>query len=144
MKMTDQKIKLDASKSRFAKKSEEDKATKAQFEEEISEHQKAQLDIIKKISELSKQFIGFIKDKTLNENKGPILLDLEKTVPKELSEISLHIDNDETTDQICLGSNGLILLLLKSNLIQRDIINELSHKVSKLEEKLSSKDESVG
>lgn len=142
--MTEQKLKLDVSKSRFAKKNEEDKASKAQFEGEVSEYQQAQKDILNKITELAIQFNGFIKDKTLKENKGPILLALEQTVPKELSEISLHIDNDETTDQICLGSNGLILLLLKSSLIQRDIINELSYKVSKLETKLSSQDKTDG
>ena len=136
--MTDPKLKIDNSKSRFAKKSEETKNTQAQFEGEISEYQKEQNVILKKVTDLTKQFVGFIKDKTLNENKGPILLDLEKTTPKELSEISLKIDNDEATDQICLGSNGLILLLLRISLIQRDIVNELSYKVSNLEKQLSS------
>ena len=136
--MTESKLKLDNAKSRFGKKSEENKANKANFENEVSEIQGEQAVIVKKITDLTSQFVGFIKDKTLNENKGPILLGLEKSIPKELSEISLQIDNDESTEQICLGSNGLILLLLRATLIQRDIINELSYKVSKLENKLSS------
>lgn len=131
--MTDSKLKLDNSKSRFGKKNDDAKINKSKFESEVSEHQTFQNEIVKKITALTGQFVGFIKDKTLNENKGPIQLDLEKTIPKELSEISLQIDNDETTDQICLGSNGLILLLLRISLIQRDIINELAYKVSNLE-----------
>lgn len=143
--MTDSQLKIDNSKSRFGKKSEENKASKDQFDTEVSEYQKEQAAILTKIVELATQFNGFIKDKTLNENKGPILLELEKSIPKELSEISLQIDNDETTDQICLGSNGLILLLLRTNLIQRDIINELSFKVSKLEKRFpSSENENDG
>jgi hypothetical protein len=136
--MNDSKLKLDNSKSRFHKKNDDTKANKAKFESEISEHQSEQSVIVKKIIDLTSQFVGFIKDKTLNENKGPIQLGLEKSIPKELSEISLEIDNDETTNQICLGSNGLILLLLRTSLIQRDIINELAYKVSNLETRISS------
>lgn len=136
--MTEPKSKLDPSKSRFAKKIDENKPTQEQFEGEVSEYQKEQAIMQQKITGLAKQFIDFIKDKTLNENKGPILLDMEKTVPKQLSEVSLKIDNDETTQEICLGSNGLILLLLKTSLIQRDIINELSFRVSKLEKLVES------
>jgi hypothetical protein len=136
--MIDSKLKLDNSKSRFGKKNEENKANKEQFEADVSEHQQAQTAIMKKVADLAKQYVGFVKDTTLVENKGPILLQLEGSVPKELSEISLLIDNDETTEQISLGSNSLILLLLKTTLIQRDIINQLSYKVSKLEKQSSS------
>ncbi len=136
--MIDSKLKLDNTKSRFGKKSEENKTNKEQFEVEVSEHQQAQTAIKQKIADLAKQYVGFVKDFTLNENKGPILLQLEGSVPMELSQISLAIDNDETTEQICLGSNGLILLLLKTTLMQRDMISQLSYKISKLEKQSSS------
>src|SRR5579872_7010644 len=104
--MIDSKVKLDPSKSRFAKKSEEIKANKEQFEEDVSEHQEQQVAIMKQVAELSKQYVGFIKDTTLNENKGPILVQLEGSVPYDLSLISLKIDNDETIQDICIGTNA--------------------------------------
>jgi len=68
----------------------------------------------------------------------PIQKDLESDVARQIVDISLALNNDQTKPE-GIGSAGCIMLLLRSVLIQRDIINELSYKVSVMEKQASSK-----
>ncbi len=134
--MPENKIKLDNNKSRFAKKSEEKKQNETNFEGEVSNYQAQQSIIIKKVADLTSTFMGMIKDSTLKENKGPIQLDLEQQICKDLTELSLELNQDETQPE-GIGSAGMTLLLLKIVMVQRDKINELGYKISKLEKSSS-------
>ena len=126
-------IKLDNKRSRFA-----NKVGGEEFEKKATEHFENDEEIKKKAFQLSSQFVSFIKDKTLPENKGPIQKDLESDVARQIVDISLALNNDQTKPE-GIGSAGCIMLLLRSVLIQRDIINELSYKVSIMEKQASSK-----
>jgi hypothetical protein len=132
MKMSENKVKLDPSRSRFVKKSEEKKQIEANFNEQVSEHQEQQSALVKKTAELTLQFNQFIKDSTLKENKGPIQLEMEKQICKDIVTLSLELNQDQTQAE-GIGSAGVNLLLLKIVMYQRDKINELGYKLSKLE-----------
>lgn len=134
--MSENKVKLDNSKSRFAKKAEEKKQINANFEGQVEEYQIQQAAIVKKAADLTSTFMGLIKDSTLKENKGPIQLDLEQQICKDLTELSLELNQDQTQPE-GIGSAGMTLLLLKIVMYQRDKINELGYKISKLEKSSS-------
>ncbi len=89
--------------------------------------------------ELSRTYMGFIKNKIVKENKSPIEEDLEKETVQKLIQISMQLNNDDTQPE-GIGSLGLINLLFRSVLAQRDIINNLEYKYVQLERQLSSKD----
>lgn len=123
-------IKLDQNKSRFSK-SPEQKPSQEQFNRDVHEYKKKDLDIKSKISDLSSKYKMIIVDKTVTENKSPIQKDLELSVISELANFGLELDNNENQPE-GIGSIGLCNLLLHVNLSQRDIINNLSYKVSVL------------
>lgn len=132
-------IKLDNSKSRFASKSGEKKVSAENLYNNVSEYKENEREIAKIIIELSRTYIGFIKNKTVRENKSPIEDDLEKETVQKLIQISMELNNDDTQPE-GIGSLGLINLLFRSVLAQRDIINNLEYKYVQLERQLSSKD----
>lgn len=129
--MTEPKVKLDNTRSRFAKKAEEKKQNEAVFNEKIEEHQSREKFYFSKVSELTKQINELVKDSTLKINKGPIQLDMEQQIIKDMISLSVQINQDQTQDE-GMGSSGVNLLLLKIVLYQRDKINELDYKLSKL------------
>lgn len=132
----DQKVKLDNSKSRFAKKAEEKKQIEANFDGQVSDFQEQQAAIIKKSGDLTSRFMQVIKDSTLKENKGPIQIEMEQQICRDLTDLSLELNQDQTQPE-GIGSAGMTLLLLKIVMMQRDQLNECRFKISKLE-KLSS------
>lgn len=135
--MPENKVKLDNSNSRFAKKAEEKKQIEVNFEGQVEDYQIQQQKLVKQAMDLTNKFNEFIKDSTLKENKGPIQLDLEKQICKDIVDLSLVLNADETQAE-GIGSAGVNLLLLKIVMYQRDKINELGYKISKLEKSSST------
>ena len=89
--------------------------------------------------ELSGQFKNMILDKVLPENKTSISKDIENEVLNKLVQIASEMNADATQPE-GFGSITLNMLLMKMMLIQRDSINTLLFKVSKLEsEKIEKK-----
>jgi hypothetical protein len=82
--------------------------------------------------ELSGKYKAIIEDRMLSQNKTVISKDLEKEVLDKLIAVASEM-NDDNTQPESLGATALAMLLMKMNLIQRDIINELGYKVDKLE-----------
>lgn len=130
-------IKLDAKKSRFNKQLIEKNARKQSLKDKVEDIQEKNNSIEVKAFELSSQYVSFLYDKTLNENKSPIKIDFEKEIINNLSELALNLNNDESKPE-GIGSVGLNTLLLKCLLKQRDIINELSYEVHNLKKILKS------
>lgn len=91
----------------------------------------------KEIYELSKSFIGMMKDKTLADNKGPIAQNIERDVIKQLIEVGTALNNDEDQDEGA-GSIGLVTLLMRALLAQRNRINELEFKLDKFEKTIGT------
>jgi hypothetical protein len=113
----------------------ERKQNKEAFEKKAADHFENDQDLKNKIFNLSNQFTTFVKDKTLSQNKSPIQLDIEKDVSRQIVDIGLQLNNDESKPE-GIGSAGCIMLLLRCTLAQRDIINELGYKINFLEKKI--------
>ena len=132
-------IKLDNSKSRFASKNVEKNISAEELHGKISEFREHEKEIAKEIMEQSRNFMGFIKNKVVRENKSPIEDDLEKETIRKLIQLSMELNNDDTQPE-GIGSLGLCNLLFRAVVAQRDIINNLEYKYFQLERQLSSKD----
>jgi hypothetical protein len=139
--MIEKKVKLDNGNSRFAKKAEEKKKTEAEFNGQITEYQEQKAELLKRTAESTTKFFELIKDTRLKENKGVINLEMEKQICRDVIDLSLILNQDQSEAE-GIGSAGVNLMLLKVVLSQRDKINELAYKISKLE-KTSSPAENV-
>lgn len=129
------KTKLDPKKSRFHRKNIEEKEAVERLEEKVKEHQKEEQELIQEIHTHSSNFMKFIKDKTIKENKSPIEASVEAETVQGLVKLALKLNNDQTQPE-GIGSVGVITLLLKAVLAQRDIISSLEFKVSQLEKQI--------
>jgi len=81
--------------------------------------------------DLATRYKSMILDSTLSENKTSKSKDEEKFVCENLVNLASKMNNDEN-QEMCVGSVGLISLLLKMLLLQRDEINDLKYKSSNL------------
>ncbi len=129
-------VKLDASKSRFASKANDKQTSSGNLHDQVSEFKEHEKQVAQEIMSLSRTYMGFIKNKTVRENKSPIEDDLEKETVQKLIQISMELNNDDTQPE-GIGSLGLINLLFRSVLAQRDIINNLEYRYELLNRKLS-------
>lgn len=121
-------------KSRFAQ--EEPKKTSVDFDHKVAESRQQDIDIKNKISDLSTKYKNIIKDRTLEENKGPPHKEFEKEVIRQLCEVGLMLNNDSSQPE-GIGSIGLTNLLLNIILLQRNNYNLLAYKISKIEAAIS-------
>jgi len=85
----------------------------------------------KRTIELASQFLSVLRDKTLSNNKSELSKNIEKDICAQLVNLSLEINSDDTETE-GMGSVAIINLLLKTTLIQRDLLNELDYKVATL------------
>lgn len=120
-------------KSKYSSQKDSKEAFQKAAELKFEDEQELKSHIFK----LSNQFMSFIKDKTLLENKSPIQTDLEADIPRQIVELGLKLDNDETKAE-GIGSAGSIMLILRCLLTQRNNINELGFKVENLEKEIHS------
>lgn len=118
---------------------EEKKQQREEFEKQADVAFAQIEDYKKRAWDLSVKYKSFIQDKTLPENRGPLGESLEKEVLENLIQLASEMNEDETQEQ-AVGSTALCMLLLKCLLLQRDIVNQLSFKVDKLEKLLKSND----
>jgi len=124
-------------KSRFAKDDDAPvKKTAIDFDKEVINHQKNENDIRQRVMELSGKFKSTLKDRTLEENKGPIKKDYESELINQLCDVGLRMNNDQSQPE-GLGSIGLNNLLFRAILIQRDTINDLAYQVVQMKKVLS-------
>ena len=124
-------VKLSGKKSIFSETNKV-KKTVADFDQEVNNYKKNDLETKNKIMKLVTSYVSLIKDQKLEENKSNIDADNESDIINELKDMALQLDNDQSKPE-GVGSVGLAGMLLKVNLLQRDKINELSYKLNKLE-----------
>lgn len=84
-----------------------------------------------KMQELLMKYSQFLKDKTLQGNKGVLAKQLEIDVLRELISLANEINQDENEDQ-AMGAMALIAPMLKIFLTYRDRINELEYKLEQI------------
>ena len=124
-------VKISGKKSKFSSK----KVDKEEFERRAAVTYENDQEVKNKAFKLSSQFMTMLKDKTLGENKSPIQKDLEGDISRQIVEIAMALNNDESKPE-GIGSAGSCMLLFRCVLVQRDVINELSWKVKGLENKV--------
>lgn len=79
--------------------------------------------------DLGIQFLNLIKDKNLQQNKGPIQKSLEREVCNKLHSYVERVNNDDQHPQNDMGSASVITLLLAVTLKLRDRCNETEFKL---------------
>jgi len=126
--------KLSNDKSIFGQKSQSPSESKAIFEKKVVDYQVNEQELAKKIAEASKQYFLAVKDRTLKANRSLSKDENEKMIIKSLIDICNTLNTD-TSQPEGTGSTGLINLILRVCLEQRDIINDLSYKIYQLENK---------
>jgi hypothetical protein len=132
------KLKLNQSKSRFSKPNEDNLSKK--LEDKVGEIQNRDQKLIKDALEFSTRYMSLIKNKTLKSNKGPIEQDLETEIVKGLIQIAMDLNNDDSKPE-GIGSAGVLTLLLRSVLAQRDIINNLEYELVQLKRRIKPSSE---
>ena len=108
--------------------------SKDEFERQANDQFDKIQDYKQQIWDLSVKYKSFIESKVLPENKGPMVMDLEKEILEKLIIIAGTMNMDQTQDEGS-GNTTLCMLLMKCMLIQRDIIIKLSYKVDALQAK---------
>ena len=110
--------------------------SKIPFEKRAEEANDQNENYKRKAYELGKSFLKLIEDKTLVNNKSPMAKDIERETMLEVIKLGMDMNADENQPE-SMGSIGVITLILKGIVIQRDKINSLEYKVLDLERKLA-------
>lgn len=129
-------LKIGNERSSVAKAVEEKKKIEKQFEESAKELITDMQDSSKKMFELSKNLISFLKSSVLEENKSPLVEEVERSNRVEITKLALEIDNDDSNETLNLGSMATIQVIFKGLFILRDRLNEGLFKQSKLEKQV--------
>jgi hypothetical protein len=87
--------------------------------------------------ELSVKMKAIMEDTVLVENKSIISKDLEKETATKLIMLANEMDEDESQPNV-EGTRGIVMLLIRCMMIQRDSINSLAHKVFTLEQQIKT------
>lgn len=133
-------LKINNSNSIFSKKED---ITQSDFEKKIGDIESKSSKYSERAAQLSVSFRKILDDKTLSKNKNVFQTDIEKQTLESLIQLSMEMNEDEN-EREAIGATGLIALLLKSILIQRDRINTLEYNASQLENKLLNIEKTIG
>lgn len=106
------------------------------FEQRATDAFRREGDFKQKAYDLGKAFVKLLDDKVLPQNKSPMNKDLEKEALQNLVQLGMDMNDDEAQPMDGMGSIGLITLLMKGMVMQRDRMNELEYKLERSEKKL--------
>lgn len=87
-------------------------------------------------ADLTLKFKKVLEDRTLSTNKTSFSSDAERELISNLAQLGIDMNNDEHEEKDGMGGIGLIILLLRTVLIQRDKINTLDYALNQVEKKL--------
>lgn len=120
-------VKLDNKNSRFTPKNQDKKEFEVKATETFNNIQsRAELAM-----QLTADLMKLIEDKVLPANKSSIDHSLEKEVLSRMIALTMELNNDPNEPE-GVGSVGILVILMKAILKQRDKINLLSYEVSQL------------
>lgn len=111
------------------------KPSKEEFVKKASEVNETLNAYTARAGELASKFKKVLEDKNLAHNKSIFAIDSERELLANLIQLAIDMNTDEH-EQEGMGAVGLITLLLRSVLIQRDRINLLEYQLSHLEKKI--------
>lgn len=126
-------LKLNNANSMFANNPK--KPSKQEFEQKIQESKERNQDYKERAMALAISFRKILDDKTVPQNKNDFNTEIEREILTNLTNLALDMNTDEQEDE-GMGSLGLIALLFRCMLIQRDKINILDYAVNQLESKI--------
>lgn len=130
-------LKLQNSNSMFANVVK--KPTQQELHNNVQQMQEKSQGYKERAADLALQFRKMLDDKTLLQNKNVFLIDLEREVLLKIAHLTSEMNLDEEEDDGSgVGSIGMITLLLRCLLIQRDKINELDYSLNQLNLKLKN------
>ena len=101
------------------------------FDQKIRDYKKNENEIFGLVAELSLEYIKAVQDKTISANKTAVDKDKESATVDKLIKLAMALNNDENLDE-GYGSIGLIVILMKALLHQRNSINDLRYEVFQL------------
>jgi len=125
-------LKINNDKSIFIKKND---VSQQDFEKNISDMQGKSAEYALRAAELSSNFRKILDDKSLVKNKNVFQLDVERDILESLIKLCIEMNEDENEKE-SMGATGLVALLLKACLIQRDRINNLDFNYVQLESRI--------
>lgn len=111
--------------------------TQQEFQQKVQQTQEKLVGYNKRAAELYIQFQRAMSDKTLPQNRNVFSIDTEREMLQNLLQLAAEI-NEDPNEQESGGSLTLVILLLKTALLQRDRINELEYAVVSLQKKIDS------
>lgn len=128
-------LKIDNANSMFANMPK--KPSQQDFERKVQESQKRSRDYKERAAELALNFKKMLDDKTVPQNKPIFANELERDTLGKFAQLAIDMNLDDQEEE-GMGSVGLITLLFRCLLIQRDKINVLDYSVNQLEKQLKS------
>lgn len=127
-KLQTKKVKLDASKSMFAKKAK----TQESFQQRAVETSDKLQNHLAEAFDLGKQYRDLLEDKTIPENKKFLDESREKEIIGQLISYAIKVNIDEDEHE-GMGSVALLTLMMKCVLKMRDRYNDIEYKYHMLE-----------
>lgn len=122
-------------KRSFVSNSEAAREADARFDKEMKEAAESSKILSSKIAKAADNYLSIISRKVITENKSQAQIEEEREVINNLVELVMQANMDPT-QPIGTGSVGVISLMLKLLLLQRDKINDLSYNCFKMKELL--------
>lgn len=110
------------------------KPTPAEFDKKVKKIQETGNSYKLKAAELASKFNKAMKEKILTQNKNVFQNEIENELLSDMIQFSIDLNNDPSEPVEGMGSVSLITLLLRACFFQRDKINNLEFRISKLEE----------
>jgi hypothetical protein len=130
-------LKLSNKKSVFSEKRE----IRERFHEAVDAAQEKHHDGVHRALELGQKFNKIFNDKTLPDNKGPMVKSLEKEVLREWQNYIMEMNNppdDDLTTPEGAGSLGGLLMAFSALLKLRDRANTAEYRVQELEKEIKT------
>lgn len=93
-------------------------------------------------TDLALKFKKILEDKTISQNKGILAQEAEREVLNSLVDLGIDMNVDEHEED-GMGSIGLIVLLFRSLMIQRDKINQLDYNLFMLNKQFKTLEKSI-
>jgi hypothetical protein len=105
----------------------------AATQERLTGHKKA-------AAELTVRFQKIMTDKTLPGNQNVLSSNIEMELLKDMMIFASEVNNDPNESDEGIGSLGLIAILLKTCITQRNRINELDYSLNSLNKRADAMD----
>lgn len=113
------------------------KPTAQDLKQEVKQIQERSQDYKERAAQFALNYKKVLDDKTLLQNKNIFAKDLEVEAINKLVQLAMEIDADENEEH-AMGTFGMISLMFRCFITQRDRINELEYALTQTNAKIKS------